>query len=346
MRVLLSKAEIKGILMIRLEPYNDDYSKITMHDGVEEFVEQGAANWLTKQPESNWRRWIDGFQSGVNTSLFDNTLEGRALLRSTMKGDIYDQPEDAVTNPILSPEEQKEQYGLDATENRTLAQTIIDAETKQVQQEMQADVGQHFGWDRPIESVFTFAGMALGASVTPTAIASGAVVGAVLPGLGHALGAVGKGTINAIVKTRALTKIGRTVKSTPAAKALSNYASNPGLAKAVDITAKTITKPISKIAAKPSTKAFVHGSLAAGGGNALEEVVLYYENQSHGHQTDLASAVAMGAFAPAVLRGSLSAVGYPVGKSFKFAKNLTTIIDADKVIDSGTFKIGFELQKC
>ena len=274
------------------EVYNPEWEKIEVQ-GKPEYVNSHVGGWMREEKSSGtFTGAIDVIGAAIDISQ-DHAIEGQLMQRFALKSDEYYDEEESESNPLLTVGEIKEQFGIEVDNPLTKQAAAMTAVLKESKEERAENFGKYMSSDTPVAAALGFITLGAIASFTPTAMASGALVGAVVPVVGSAIGAGVAGLANFAMKWKKLSAIAKASRVAKVAKGASQVLQRPGVAKAADIYARKLRAP-------------VRAAARAGTGNALEEIVLWHMDQEIGYKYDLADTVVMGAFAPAAFSGAAS----------------------------------------
>ena len=274
------------------EVYNPDWEKIEVQ-GKPEYVNSHVGGWLREEKVSGtFKGSIDAIKAAVDISQ-DHAIEGQLMQRYMLKTDDDYSAEESEGNPLLDIGQIKEQFGIEVDQPLTRQAAALTAALKESKEERAEEFGKHMSWDTPVAAALGFATLGAIASFTPTAMASGALIGSAVPILGSAVGAGLGGLANFARQWKKLSALTKSAKLAKVASKAKGFVQRPGVAKAADVYARKLRMPV-RAAAK------------AGSGNALEEVVLWHMDQEVGYKYDMADAVVLGAFAPAMFMGGVS----------------------------------------
>lgn len=284
-----------------------------------EYVNTYEDNWLQKPEENLFDQLGQAVVDGVNVGSMDYIVEGTLWAEKQNEDNpYYNMPSDDKFNPMVPVNKLKEDFDLELEEPTTLYKAIVLSEMKKDQLGRAAKMARHMSWDTPVPAALTFLAAAGAGIMSPTAWLTGAAIGLAVPVVGPVIGGGVGVAANALMKWKTLARLAKQVRKTR------GLVKAPGLAKAAAITARKISMPVKALAKKPGVRRYAKVSAIGGAGNALEEVAIWYINKSNGYKYDLAPAVTMGAFAPAIFMGMSLGVGRGIDIGYSVAKDKLT----------------------
>ena len=257
---------------------------------------------------------LDAVQDGFHGGLV-NTLE--------YSGIEYLQTELMETNgsPLINKEQAKAEYDIDIDGDVPVIQAQVLSLMKKDKLEKAEAFGRHaFNPTKPLNFLAAWATAGFVNTFSPTSVAltagTSAVGTAIAPGVGTALGFLAGQTVSKTKHFTAIAKLAAMAKKVKQAKAFQHVAASTKARAAASNMIK-FGKELAPV------------SIA----NSLEEVIIHSIEKEKGYSYDLAPAVAMGAFAPAVFKtlGMAIKPGFRAIKSFADTYGITKKITPENI---------------
>ena len=219
-----------------------EWERVKIGDGTDEYVNTGTGAWLREPEENVFQGVVNSIEA--NLALIQHeSVEASALKKVLMRSSFNYQLPASEDNPLLTPEQAKNQWDVDIDVPTTRHKVMLMSNMKKGIEADRARAGKYLSWDTKLAAIAGFATLGIALSLTPTALALGLGIGSVIPFVGSAVGATAAGAFNFASKWRTLAKLANAARRSAAASRLGVAVTRPGLQKATKILIRNIRKP-------------------------------------------------------------------------------------------------------